>query len=161
WIEGAPNHMWFPWQLFTGRVDSLLAVYEYLLVHPFGTGDALGVMTVNYPISVGYAVAMLEAGVIGGVAYCAMFGLLFWKAFKLCLSVDMTQYEGQVRFAVAVAVMIVLFMGLQRQQPDLSLWHMWIYACFFYLTMKKDAVYEHDNILKEADSRSLAADSDR
>ena len=69
-----------------------------------------------------------------------MFGLLGWQALKLSLSVDMTRYEGRVRLAVALAVMIVLFMGLQRQQPDLSLWHMWIYASFFYLTMKKEKV---------------------
>lgn len=144
-----------------GRPQSVLSVYEYLLVYPFGTGNALGMATVNYPISVGYANAMLESGVIGGVAYLLMFGLLGWQALKLSLSVDMNQYEGRVCFAVAIAVMVVLFIGLQRQQPDLSLWHMWIYASFFYLTMKKDAICEHDNIYKEAESQFLAADSDR
>jgi len=126
--------------LSTGRLGSMIEVYQYLSMHPFGTGNALGMMTVDYPISVGYAVAMLESGIIGGIAYCAMFALLGWKALKLSLSVDMDQQEGRVHFVVAITVLILLFMGLQRQQPDLSLWHMWIYACFFYLTMKKDAI---------------------
>jgi len=120
-----------------GRFQSILSSYEYLLVHPLGTGNALGMRTVDYPISVGYANAMLEAGVIGGVSYLLMFALLFWKALKVCLSVNLLRTDGRVYFAVALTVMIVLLMGFQRQQPDLSMWHMWIYASFFYLTMKK------------------------
>lgn len=119
-----------------GRPMSVLVVYEYLSIHPFGTGNALGMVTVGYPVSVGYANAMLEAGVVGGIAYCIMFGLLFWTALKLSLLVDLKKTEGRVCFVVAVSVMILVFMGAQRQQPDLSLWHMWIYASLFYLTTR-------------------------
>ncbi len=121
-----------------GRLQSILSSYEYLTVHPFGTGSALGMITVNYPISVGYANAMLESGVIGGLAYLLMFGVLGWQALKFSLAANINDNEGKVNFVVALTVMIILLMGFQRQQPDLSMWHMWIYASFFYITMKHE-----------------------
>lgn len=76
---------------------------------------------VNHMVPVGHANAMLEVGVIGGIAYCIMFRLLFWNSCKLSLSADMNQKEGRVHFVVAISVMTCLFIGAQRLQPDLSL----------------------------------------
>jgi len=121
---------------FQDRLDGLCAAYSYLKAHPIGTGMALGMQTVHNSISVGYAVAVLEAGVVGGVLYLCFFSIMGWLALKTIITTNIGSFEGQVKIVVALSVCAVLTMGAQRIQPDLSFWHMWIYAMWFYLLQK-------------------------
>lgn len=115
------------------RIDGLLAVSNYLKDNWMGTGAALGMSTVKNSISVGYAVAVLESGIIGGIFYLGLFLIMGWLALKTVIALDYSSFEKRVRVVVALSVCAVLVMGAQRMQPDLSWWHMWIYAMWFYL----------------------------
>jgi len=149
-----PSTLYIQYLLSGGdRLTPILKSFAFLPTHPFGVGSALGMDAIHYP-NFGYSNAFVEAGYLGGAAYCAMFGLLGWKALRLSLVTDMAQEEGRIRFVVAIVVMLVLFMGAQRQAPDISLWHMWIYASFFYLTMqKKEGLTSEHTELDESESQ--------
>lgn len=125
---------------FHDRTEGLLAVWRYLKVHVSGTGTALGMTRVNNSISVGYAVAVLESGIVGGFFYLTLFALMGWLALKTILFSKNESFDERIMMAVALSVCSVLAMGAQRIQPDLSLWHMWIYAMFFYLLQKTPAL---------------------
>lgn len=121
---------------FQDRVDGILAAWTYLKVHVMGTGTALGMSTVKNSISVGYVIAVLEAGVVGGIFYLCLFAIMGWLALKTIITINIGDFDGQVKIVVALSVCTVLVMGAQRMQSDLSLWHMWIYAMWFYLLQK-------------------------
>lgn len=123
---------------FQDRVDGILAAWSYLRVHVMGTGTALGMSTVKNSISVGYAIAILEAGVVGGIFYLCLFAIMGWLALKTIITSNNDFFDERVRIVVALSICTVLVMGTQRMQPDLSFWHMWIYAMWFYLLQKKD-----------------------
>lgn len=118
---------------FQDRLDGLSAVFNYLKAHPMGAGTALGMNAVNNSISVGYAVAAAEAGVVGGTLYLCFFVIMGWLAMKAIVNTNIDSFEGQIKIVVALSVCAALVMGAQRIQPDLSLWHMWFYAMWFYL----------------------------
>lgn len=122
---------------FQDRINGLLAVWGYFKDHLMGTGTALGMSTVKNSISVGYAVAILESGVVGGVFYLGLFSIMGWLALKTIVTSSHDSFDERVRIVVALSVCTVLVMGAQRMQPDLSWWHMWIYAMWFYLLQKK------------------------
>ena len=121
------------------RIDGVRVVIKYLNTHSIGTGTSLGMKTVNHSISVGYAVAALESGVLGGILYLCLLVIMGWLALMMILSSKMDTFENRVRIVVALSVCTVIIMGTQRMQPDLSFWHMWIYAMFFYLLQKDRA----------------------
>lgn len=121
---------------YQDREDGLRAALSYLKVHVLGTGAALGAVTVNNSISIGYVVAALEAGVVGGLFYICLFSIMGWLALKAIITSSHESFEERVKLVVALSVCTVLVMGAQRIQPDLSLWHMWIYAMWFYLLQK-------------------------
>jgi hypothetical protein len=110
---------------------------DYLRDNMTGTGAALGMTTVNNSISVGYVVAALEAGIIGGALYLCLFAIMGWLALRAIMTSNHSAFDGQVRLVVALSVCAVLVMGAQRIQPDLSFWHMWIYAMLLYLLQQK------------------------
>lgn len=115
------------------RINGLFAVSGYFKDHLMGTGAALGMLTVKNSISVGYAVAILESGVIGGIFYLGLFSIMGWLALKTIVASHYGSFDERVRIVVALSVCTILVMGAQRMQPDLSWWHMWIYAMWFYL----------------------------
>lgn len=123
-------------QSFEDRRGGVGVAFEYLKDHAMGTGAALGMLTVKNSISVGYAVSALEAGVVGGVLYLCLFAIMGWLALSEIVTSKNESFEERVRVVVALTVGSVLVMGAQRIQPDLSLWHMWIYAMWFYLLQK-------------------------
>jgi len=116
------------------RIDGSYVALNYLKNHLTGTGAALGMSTVNNSISVGYVVAILEAGIVGGLFYICLFAIMAWLALSMFINSNDNSIESRVRHAVSLSICTVLFMGAQRIQPDLSFWHMWIYASLFYLT---------------------------
>lgn len=120
------------------RVEGLNVVQNYLRNNMLGSGAAMGMSQVNDSISVGYAVAVLEAGIIGGIFYLLFFAIVGWLALKTITNRHNNAYEDRIRTVVALSVFSVLVMGAQRIQPDLSLWHMWLYACLFYLLTKSN-----------------------
>lgn len=120
-------------QSLRDRMDGIRISLNYLRKTWIGTGTALGMSTVKNSISVGYAVAILEAGLIGGVFYLCLFAIMGWLALKTIITSNDNSFDEQVKIVVALSVCTVLVMGTQRMQPDLSLWHMWIYAMWFYL----------------------------
>jgi len=124
---------------FQDRVNGLQAVREYFRNHLIGTGAALGMLTVNNSISVGYATAVLEAGIIGGGFYLCLFAIMGYLSLKTIAILNHDTFHNRVTIVVSLSVATVLVMGLQRMQPDLSFWHMWIYAMWFYLTQVKHA----------------------
>lgn len=118
---------------FHDRVDGLRATWKYFQSHLIGTGAALGMSTVRNSISVGYAVAVLESGIMGGLLYLVLFSTMGWLALKEIVSARNEPLVDPARLVVALSVCTVLVMGAQRMQPDLSWWHMWIYAMWLYL----------------------------
>jgi len=62
--------------------------------------------------------------------------LIAWLALLTIFRPSDYLIESNMRIAVGLTVLTCLFMGLQRQQPDMSFWHMWIYASLFYLSSK-------------------------
>jgi hypothetical protein len=122
---------------YQDRKDGLFVAMDYLRGNMTGTGAALGMTTVNNSISVGYVVAALEAGIIGGALYLCLFAIMGWLALRAIMTSNHSAFDGQVRLVVALSVCAVLVMGAQRIQPDLSFWHMWIYAMLLYLLQQK------------------------
>lgn len=118
------------------RLNGLSAVLGYFQNHAIGTGAALGMLTVNNSISIGYAVAILESGIVGGIFYLCLFVIMGMQALKAIITIKHDSFEDKIKIVVALSVFSVLVMGLQRMQPDLSFWHMWIYAIWFYLQQK-------------------------
>jgi len=118
------------------RVEAIIKVLNYLAYHPFGTGVGLGMTTVDYAIAVGFANAALESGVMGGVFYIIMFLSLAWMVCDRIWQITDFSVDDKMLIAIGLSVLTCIVMGLQRQQPDLSFWHMWIYASFLYLTLK-------------------------
>lgn len=124
------------------RLDGLRVASIYLSNHLMGTGAALGMPAVN-AIAVGtstsangYVVAVLEAGVVGGLFYLSFFAIMGWLAIKTIITTDTISFDERVKVVIALSVCAVLVMGAQRIQPDITLWHMWIYALWFYLLQK-------------------------
>jgi hypothetical protein len=122
---------------FQDRWNGLRAVLGYFKDHFIGTGTALGMLTVNNSISIGYAVAILESGIVGGFFYLCFFAIMSFLTLKTIITVQLDSFDSEIKFVVALSVTTVLVMGLQRMQPDLSFWHMWIYAIWFYLQQIK------------------------
>jgi hypothetical protein len=122
---------------YQDRIDGFSVATDYLRDNMTGTGAALGMTTVNNSISVGYVVAALEAGIIGGALYLCLFAIMGWLALRAIMTSNHSAFDGQVRLVVALSVCAVLVMGAQRIQPDLSFWHMWIYAMLLYLLQEK------------------------
>ncbi|BBN59003.1 hypothetical protein [Hydrogenovibrio marinus] len=120
----------------TDRLAAVTVVLNYLFHHPFGTGAGLGMTTVNYAIAIGFANAALEAGFMGGVFYIIMFLILACMVYVKIWKMAKFSTDEKMIIAIGLSVLTCIVMGLQRQQPDLSFWHMWIYASFLYLTMK-------------------------
>lgn len=115
------------------RKEGLRIVIDYLKAHPVGTGAALGMQTVQNSIAVGYAVATLESGIVGGVFYIGLFAAMGWLALRTIAKADNKSFDGRVNVVVSLSIGAVLVMGAQRIQPDLSFWHMWLYAIWFHL----------------------------
>jgi hypothetical protein len=122
---------------FQDRLNGLRAVLGYFKDHVFGTGAALGMLTVNNSISIGYAVAILESGIVGGIFYLCLFAIMGSLALKTIITLNNNSFMNEINIVVALSVSTVLVMGFQRMQPDLSFWHMWIYAIWFYLLQMK------------------------
>ena len=127
------------------RFDGLSIALSQLINHPIGTGAALGMPKVNAiaaaagasAAGVGYAVPVLESGIVGGLLYLCLFSIMGWLAIKTVTSSSFGSFDERVEVVVALSVCAVLAMGAQRIQPDVTLWHMWIYAMLFYLLQKK------------------------
>lgn len=117
---------------FNERFEGIRTVISYLEAHPMGTGTALGMKTVQNSIAVGYAVAALESGVAGGIFYLGLFATMGWLALRTVAKVDDKSFDGRVKVVVSLSIGAVLIMGAQRIQPDLSFWHMWLYAIWFH-----------------------------
>ena len=129
------------------RVEGLKVASEYLQQNRAGTGAGLGIITVQNSISVGYAIAILESGVFGGFLYVLLFGVMAFCSIKMLFTSTSHEFSERVKVVVLLSVCSVLMMGAQRMQPDMSFWHMWIYAMFFYLTANSD-----DNLIKKSAS---------
>jgi hypothetical protein len=127
---------------FKDRFDGMLIAWNYLKSHVMGTGTGLGMSSVNAIAAgtsanaEGYVVAILEAGVVGGLFYLCLFTIMGWLAIKAIVSTAIDSFDDRVMVVVALSVCGVLVMGSQRIQPDITLWHMWIYAMWFYLLQK-------------------------
>lgn len=123
---------------FKDRISGLKSVFDYLITNAAGTGAALGMLTLNHSISVGYAVALVESGILGGVLYISLFAIMSWSALNEIFISKSKSLNEQMRIVVALSIICVLVMGAQRIQPDLSFWHMWIYGMWFFLIKKSE-----------------------
>ena len=119
------------------RLKGLVIVWEYLTQNIYGTGAGLGIITVNNPISVGYAIAILEAGIFGGIFYVCLYAIMGFLCLKRIVLTRGESFNERVELTVFLSVCAALMMGAQRMQPDISFWHMWLYAMCFYLLYKK------------------------
>jgi hypothetical protein len=119
YIEWSKN---FIGERFTGekssfgvRVKGSLIALQYLKNHLLGTGTALGISTVNFSIANGFAIAVLESGLFGGLFYCFLFLLIAWLSLLTIFRPSDYLIESNMRIAVGLTVLTCLFMGLQRQ----------------------------------------------
>ncbi len=124
------------------RIEAIYIVVVHLLSNPFGTGAGLGMTTVDYAIAVGYANAALEGGVVGGILYLFMFLLLTRFSVQALLASFRSYPEHLEMLAIGMSVLSCVIMGIQRQQPDISFWHMWIYASFFFKYLSSCGKFE-------------------
>ena len=118
------------------RVDELLQVMAFVKEDFWGAGVGAGREVLDSSISVGYANVFADTGILGGTLYALMFSLFGLLALKIALGLDREisqRIEGKAAIAWSLSVLTCLFFGLQREQPDASYWHMWIYASFFVL----------------------------
>lgn len=129
---------------FTDRYDGMVIALGYLRDHVIGTGTGLGMSKVNAlavgtsAAAVGYVVAVLESGIVGGFLYMCLFTIMGWLAFKTIITTKMDSFDERVRIVIALSVCSVLVMGAQRIQPDITLWHMWIYAMLLYVLQRNN-----------------------
>lgn len=118
------------------RIDELIQVVNYTSENFWGSGVGAGRNTLKSSISVGYANVFADSGILGGSLYLLAFLLMGYEATKGALgklvSISDAQLSSSV-VAIGLSVLTCLFFGLQREQPDASYWHMWIYASFFSL----------------------------
>jgi len=127
---------------FKDRFGGTLIAWSYLKNHVMGTGTGLGMSSINAIAAgtsanaEGYVVAILEAGIVGGLLYLCLFAIMGWLAIKAIVFTAIYSFDDRVMVVVALSVCSVLVMGAQRIQPDITLWHLWIYAMWFYLLQK-------------------------
>jgi hypothetical protein len=127
-------------QSFNDRKIGVILVFNYFKDNILGTGAALGMGTIKNSISVGYFVAFLEAGVVGGILYLTLFLILGWLSLRIIITLKDDSFEAQVAIVTALSVVSIIVMGAQRIQPDLSLWHMCFYAMLFYYLSKLSTI---------------------
>ena len=118
---------------FEYRVKGIKLASKYLISHPIGTGASMVITDLNHSIAVGFMSAIINAGIFGGVFYLVFFAALFFKACSIILFCLRTDNTRNLPFIFALSTLTLLFMGLQRIQPDMSYWHMWIYASMLIL----------------------------
>lgn len=127
-----------PLSSFGDRTQEIEKTSAYLAVDPVGTGAGLGMTTVKDSVSNGYVKAFLEAGYFGGIFYSMLFlmmGIQAYQVVRHSLKGNLPQYA--LALTLGLSVITVLFMGSQRDQPDLSFWHMWLYASLFIVSSKR------------------------
>lgn len=116
------------------RVDELLEVVNFVRHDYWGAGVAAGRRVLDSSISVGYANVFADVGILGGFLYSLICLLLTYMAGRCVLGWHVgTRANALAVSAMGLSVLTCLFFGLQREQPDASFWHMWIYACFIVL----------------------------
>lgn len=116
------------------RADELLQVVDFVRHDFWGAGVGTGRNVLDSSISVGYANVFADAGVIGGLLYCLAALLLAYMAMGCVLGRNAgPRANTSALCALGLAVLTCLFFGLQREQPDASFWHMWMYASFIVL----------------------------
>lgn len=109
------------------RIEGVKLTIDYLLTHPFGAGSSYIIKELNHSIAVGYMIVAGDAGIVGGVVYFMSFGLVGYTALKMFIYND---YKDVNSMVLSISILAVLFMGLQRMQPDGSYWHMWLLSMF-------------------------------
>lgn len=118
------------------RINELIQVKDFISVNHWGAGIGAGRFVLDSSISVGYANVFADTGIIGGVFYVLAFLLLGYEALRAVSGKYGASLDDEVSNAVVALGLVVLtcvFFGLQREQPDASFWHMWLYASFFSL----------------------------
>jgi|GEM_PF-5371480 len=137
---------------FSQRVTEAREVFEYLHENPYGTGIGGAKKLLNNSISVGYVDVFADSGILGGLLYLISFIFLGVLATFVVLglykrSILIDSYFSRVLIATASMVVMVIFMGLQREKPDISYWHFWILASFIFM-------YSLSNLLNKDDRSS-------
>lgn len=116
------------------RVDELLEVANFVRYDFWGAGIGAGRGVLDSSISVGYANVFADVGIIGGLLYSLACLLLTYMAGRCVLGWHpASRVNSPAISAMGLSVLTCLFFGLQREQPDASFWHMWIYASFIVL----------------------------
>jgi len=118
------------------RVDELFQVITFVRTDFWGAGVGGGRELLDSSISVGYANVFADTGLLGGSFYvllCVAIGVIALKYVLTCSRRDARGVNGKAVLALALSLLTCLFFGLQREQPDASFWHMWIYASFIIM----------------------------
>ncbi|THK43289.1 hypothetical protein E8Q33_01385 [Methylophaga sp. SB9B] len=123
---------------FSQRVTEAKEVFEYLYENPYGTGIGGAKKLLNNSISIGYVDVFADSGVIGGLLYLISFILLgaltTWVILGIYKKMILVDRDfSRILIATACMVLMVIFMGLQREKPDISYWHFWILASFIFM----------------------------
>ena len=116
------------------RVSELFDVFYFLQTDFWGAGIGAARRLLDSSISVGYANVFADVGVFGGFLYLSICLILSAMAIRCVLGWQTeTQENKAASIALGLSVLTCLFFGLQREQPDASFWHMWIYASFIVI----------------------------
>jgi len=118
------------------RIDELFQVITFVRTDFWGAGVGAGRDLLDSSISVGYANVFADTGFLGGSFYvllCVGLGVIALSYVLRYSKRESHSVNGKAALALALSLLTCLFFGLQREQPDASFWHMWIYASFIIM----------------------------
>jgi len=123
---------------FQQRVIDIGIAIEYLKEHPLGSGAGEGRRVTHSFLSVGYANAAVESGVVGGIVYnLAYLILVFGILGSLYGHWSCQTLTSRLTIVYGLSVLMCILFGFQREQPDSSLWFMWLLSGYLFLSMRK------------------------
>jgi hypothetical protein len=120
------------------RLDNTKITWQLLLNNPWGYGADQANKTAQRNLAVGWLVALIESGFLGGIAYFIAFSWLFILAVILFL-----KENEKIILIVCSSYISSYIMSAQRAQIDASFWLIWLVISILMVK-----VYHKENKIK-------------
>jgi len=111
-----------------GRLKGAIATFELLQENPWGYGAGQAHRAAGRAVAVGWLVILIEAGLVGGLAYFLAFSWLFFLAIKIFL-----RENNKIKLFVCASYIASYIMSAQRAQIDASFWLLWVITSLLML----------------------------
>jgi hypothetical protein len=111
-----------------GRLKGAIATFKILQEKPWGYGAGQAHNAAGRPVAVGWLVILIEAGLVGGLAYFLAFSWLFFLAIKIFL-----KENNKIKLFVCASYIASYIMSAQRAQIDASFWLLWVITSLLML----------------------------